>query len=124
MDFLSAAAASRGSLVVCLWGCGLGSHVDDWEGLEWILRSLVFKALLISRPGCTFDVETVDADTFRRHLECLLNATIVSTDDFFLHFGLWLDGIERPFLLGVLSGDLLHRGSEETLRVIETSEPE
>ena len=66
----------------------------------------------------------MDANTLRRNGELLLDAAGLINDDFLLHLGLGLDGIKRPLLLGVLSGDLLHGCSEETLRVVEASEPE
>jgi len=66
----------------------------------------------------------MDADTLSWHREGLLNAAIFTANDFLLDFSLRLDGIKRPFLLGVLSGDFLQCCSQETLWVVESSQPE
>ena len=66
----------------------------------------------------------MDADTFSRNCELLLDAAILTSNDFFLDLCLGFDRVERPLLLSVLSGDLLHGSGEETLRIVETSEPE
>lgn len=66
----------------------------------------------------------MDADTFRWNLEGLLNTAIIAANDFFLDFSLGLDGVKRPFLLSVLSGDFLHSSGQETLWVVEASQPE
>ena len=95
--------------------------MNDWEGLVWILGSLVLESSLVSGPGGTLDVEAVDANTFWIHCECLLNLSIFASNDFLKDFGLWLDGIERPLLLRVLSGDFLHSSCEETLWIVEPS---
>lgn len=124
VELLAAAATGGGSAGLGAWRGGLRSDVDNGEGLEGILGGLVFESLLVSRPGSTFEVQTMDADTFRRCGEGLLNATIFTTNDFLLDLCLGLDGIKGPLLLSVLSGDLLHGGSEETLWVVEASEPE
>lgn len=65
--------------------------MDDREGLEWILRTLIFESPLISGPGGTFNVESVDADTLLGYGEGLLNATVLTSDDFLEHVGLRLD---------------------------------
>jgi hypothetical protein len=68
--------------------------MDNREGLEWILGCLILELLLVSGPGGTLNVESVDANTLRWHVEGLLNATVLASNDFFLDFGLGLDGIE------------------------------
>ena len=121
---LSATATWRRTLVVRWGGCRNRSEMNDWEGLIRILRSRVLESLLVPGPGGAFQVETVDADTFGGNCELLLDAAILASNDLFLDLCLGFDGVERPLLLGVLSGDLLHGGSEETLGIIEASEPE
>ena len=74
-------------------------HVNDREGLVWILGSLVLESLLVSGPGSTLDIEAVDADTFCRHSELFLDLAIFSADNFFEDICLRLNGIERPLLL-------------------------
>jgi len=124
VELLLATTTGGGTGVVRSGGSRLGGEMNHGEGLEWILRGLVFEALLVSGPGSTFKVETVDADTFTWDLEYLLDATIFASNDFLLDFSLGLNGLKRPLLLGVLSSDLLHGGGQETLRVVEASQPE
>lgn len=124
MELLLAATASRRPLVALLWRSGLSSEVNDWEGLEWILGDRVFESLLVSGPCGTFKIKTVDADTLSWHREGLLNAAIFTANDFLLDFSLRLDGIKRPLLLGVLSGDFLQGCGQETLWVVESGQPE
>ena len=64
------------------------------------------------------------ADTLGWHLEGLLDAAIVTANDFLLDLSFGLDRVKRPLLLGVLSGDFLHSGSQETLWVVEAGQPE
>ncbi len=92
-------ATAWGGTGISLGRCRHGCEMNDGEGLEGILRGLVLEFLLVSGPGGTFDVETVDAHTFRWYVESLLDATIFTSNDFFLDFSLRLDGIKRPFLL-------------------------
>lgn len=66
----------------------------------------------------------MDAYTFLRHLESLLDATIVTSNDFLLDLSLRLNGVKGPLLLRVLSCHLLHSSSQETLWIVESSEPE
>ena len=66
----------------------------------------------------------MDTDAFRGNSKLLLDAAILTSDDFFLDLCLGFDRVERPFLLGVLSSYLLHGSCEETLRIVETSQPE
>lgn len=124
VELLAATTTRRGTLVVGRGGCRHRSEVDDWEGLEGILRRRILESLLVPRPGGAFQVETVDADTFGGNRELLLDAAIFTSNDLFLDLCLGFDRVERPLLLGVLSGDLLHGSSEETLGIIEASEPE
>ena len=121
---LMATAATSLRPRVGLHSCGLGSEVDNREWLERILGGLILEFLLVLGPGGTFEEEAVDTDTFLRDGECLLNTARFVKDDFLLDFSLWLDGIKGPLLFRVLSGDLLHSSSQETLRVIEAGEPE
>lgn len=119
-----AATAGWRSLVALLRCCGLGSDVNDREGLEWILRGLVFESLFVSGPGSAFKVESMDADTLRWHLEGLLNTTIIASNDFLLDLSLRLNRVKRPLLLSVLSCNFLHRSGQETLWVVEAGQPE
>lgn len=80
--------------LVCLRSGGLRSEVDDREGLEWILGDGVLKLLLALRPGGTFNEEAVDASALGRHLEGLLNAAILASDNLLLDLCLRFDGIE------------------------------
>lgn len=110
---------------VGIWSCSRNSsEVDNRERLEGIFGNRIFELFLVSGPGSTLKIETMDADTFRRDLELLLNTTIFSANDFFLDLSLCFNRVQRPFLLCVLSSDFLHCSSEETLWIIEACEPE
>ena len=87
-------AATTRCTLVCLRSGGLRSEVDNREGLEWILGDGVLKLLLALGPGGTFNEEAVDASALGRHLEGLLNAAILASDNLLLDLSLRFDGIE------------------------------
>lgn len=118
------AAGTWGTSCISLYLSRHSCHVNDRERLVWILGSLVLEFLLVSGPSSTFNKEPVDANTFCRHSELFFDLAIFTADDFFEDIGLWLNGIKRPLLLGVLSGDFLHCSREETLWIVESSKPE
>jgi len=66
----------------------------------------------------------MDADTFSGNRKLLLDTAILTSDDFLLNLCLGFDRVERPLLFRVLSSDLLHGSREETLWIVETSQPE
>jgi hypothetical protein len=99
--------------------------VDNREGVEELLWLRFFKSLLALVPPSTFEVKTVDKDTFSWHLELLaFNAAIVTLDHILGDFGLVLDLIEGPLLGLSLTGDFLLHGGEEALWVEEAGQPE
>lgn len=110
VELLFASATWRGTLVVSRGGCRHGGNVNDWERRVRILGSRVFKPLLVPGPSSAFNVKSMNADTFSRNSELLLDAAILTSDDFFLDFCLGFDRVERPLLFGVLSSDFLHGG--------------
>ena len=62
--------------------------------------------------------------TFVRRAQVLtFDSAVITSDHFFLGFGLVVNLIERPTFGLSLTGDFLLHGSEETLRVEETSQP-
>lgn len=66
----------------------------------------------------------MDEHTFVGRAQVLaFNSAVITSDHFLLGFGLVVDLIERPTFRFPLTGDFLLHGSEETLRVEETSEP-
>ena len=90
-----------------------------------LLRVGVFKSLLSSVPARSFKEETVDVNTLVWSIDGLsFDSSIVSLDDVLQDLGRVDDLIKRPVLGFSLSGDLLLHGSEETLWVEETGQPE
>ena len=124
VELLAATATRRRTLVISRGSCRHCGDMNDREGLIWILRSRIFKSLLIPGPGSAFQVKTVNADTFSWNSELLLDAAILTSNDFLLDLCLGFDRVEGPLLFRVLSGDLLQGSRQETLRIVETSEPE
>lgn len=66
----------------------------------------------------------MDEDTFGRWRDCFVNATVISLNGVLLCFSLRLDLIERPLLVRVLTGNLLHGSCQEALRIVEAGQPE
>ena len=105
----------------------LGIELDVGESKEQVFTLGVLKEALRFVPGGTLELESMDPDTFSRLLNALaFNAGIISnkrvTD--ISHFRSRLDGIQRPVIDSVSTGDLLSYRGEETLTIEESSEPE
>jgi len=117
---LLAHASVLGALVVGVRGDG--SHMHNWEGLEEFLSRGFFEASL--SPRGTFKEKTVNVDSLIWWAKSFLDSSIFSLDDFLHRLVPLSDGIERPLGLSVLSSDLLKNSGQESLLVIETSQPE
>jgi len=89
-----------------------------------ILSSLILKALTLLRPLSTFQVETMNKDSFRLLRKLPFDLTIITLNDLFLWSKLWFNKIKRPFLLSMLTSYFLKHSSQETLRIVEASQPE
>jgi len=96
--------------------------MDNWEGLIQVLSRLLIETSL--GPGSSLKVESVDVDSLAWSLDVLLNSSVITLDGLLQWLVPLLDSIKRPAALTVLSGDLLESTGQETLLVIETSEPE
>lgn len=103
--------------------CRHGRHVDNREGKVKVFTNGVLEVASLV-PGGTLKIESMNEDTFGGGRDCLVNTTVISLDCLLLRLSLGLDLIEGPLLFGVLPSDLLHGGSQETLRIIETGQPE
>lgn len=68
--------------------------MHDWELEVQILSSLIFEALVLLRPLCAFQVETVNETTLGFRVECSLYTAVISSNDLFLWSELGLYHIE------------------------------
>jgi len=90
-----------------------------------LLRVGVFKSLLWSVPTGTFKEETMDVYTLIWSIDSLsFDSSIVTLDDILEDFRGVDNLVKRPVLSFSLSSNLLLHGSEETLWVEETCQPE
>jgi len=124
VELLFASTTWRRTLVISRDSCRSGGNVNDGERRIRILGNRIFKPLLVPGPSSAFNVKSMNADTFRRNSELLLDAAILTSNDFFLDLCLCFHRVERPLLFRMLSCDFLHGGRKETLRIVETSKPE
>jgi len=97
--------------------------MQDWELIVQFLWLRIFQSSLLSIPASALKVEAVDVNTFLWMVDGLaFDSSIFSLDDLLEYIGGVLYFIEWPGLL--LSIDLLLHGSQETLRIKESCQPE
>jgi len=96
--------------------------MDNWECLIQIPSRLLIETSL--GPGSSLKEQTVDKDSLIWSLDVSLNPSIITVNGFLKWLIPLFDCIKRPVLFRVLSSDLLKSAGEESLLVVETSEPE
>jgi len=114
-----------GSLLFGRWA--LSVHLDVGEGKEEVFTLGVLEETLGFVPGSALKPESVDPDSLSRLSNVLtFNAGIVSNDGVarVSDFSSGLYGIQSPVVSSVSTGDLLHDGSQESLGIEESSQPE
>jgi len=96
------------------------------ERIEKIFTLGVFKVTLRLVPGSSFEVKSMDPDTFRWLGDALsFNASVVTDKSVsrICNFRARLDGIQSPVVSSVSTSDFLSNGSEESLTIEESSQP-
>ena len=108
-----------------LWRCSRDrSHVQNGELEVQVLACLFLEALTLLGPLGSLEIESVNEHALLLWLKLSFHTAIVSLNDFFLRSELGLHLVKRPLLVRVLAGDFLQNSCQETLRVVETSQPE